>query len=221
MAASVDGTEIVARPGGGEDWLFFDGHTGELTGQEEIEAPRGILTFTDEWIAGFNDSLFYAIDRTTGETLLEVQAQAQLFRGDVSASGRLIVMQDLGSVVVVETDSWEARRISLDIGTLRALSISPDDAALAAGDETGIHIVDLNSETLTQLVGVPDASDVHWTDHSEILVGTSGGSWATVSLDVEVLIDDVANSLMRGFTDQECLTYQIEPCPSIQEIRSR
>jgi outer membrane protein assembly factor BamB len=221
LAASVDGTEIVARPGGDGEWLFFDGHTGEPTGQEGIEAPEGILTFTDEWVAGFNDSEFYAIDRATGETLLEVQAQAQLFRGDVSASGRLIVMQDFGSVVVVETDTWDMRRIDLESGTLRGLSISPDEATLAVGDETGIHIVDLATDTLTQLVGVPDASDIHWLAGNELLVGTSGGSWATVSLDVEDLVDDVANSLLLGFSDQECLTYKIDPCPTLEEIRNR
>jgi hypothetical protein len=219
LAASVDGTSIVARPGGDGDWLFSDGQNGQLTGQEEIEAPPGILTFTEDWIAGFNDDGFYAIDRATGETLLDLPAQGQMIRGEVSASGDLIAIQDFGEIVVIETGAWEARRIGFDFGVLRAISISPDDSTLAAGDESGVHIIDLATDTLVKLVGVPRASDVHWLGDDEILVGTSDGSWATVSLDVADLVSDVTRSLLRGFTDQECLTYRIDPCSSLEEMR--
>ena len=73
---------------------------------------------------------------------------------------------------------------------------------------------------MIQSVGVPRASDVYWLSADEILVGTSDGSWATVSLDVQNLIDEVRASMLRGFTPQECLTYRIDPCPTLEDIKS-
>ena len=35
------------------------------------------------------------------------------------------------------------------------------------------------------------------------------------------LVDGVLASLLRGFSEQECLTYRIDPCPTLDEMRSR
>ena len=218
LAASADGTAIVARPGGDADWLFFSAETGEIVGREAVDAPPGILTFSDDWVMGFNHNVIYAIDRQTGETLLDFPADA--IRGDISQSGRLAAIKDVGNVVIVDTETWDARKIELGLGDLRAISISPDDSLLAVGDEQAIHIVDLGNDTVIQSVGVPRASDVYWLSANEILVGTSDGSWATVSLDVQNLIDEVRASMLRGFTPQECLTYRIDPCPTLEDIKS-
>jgi hypothetical protein len=47
------------------------------------------------------------------------------------------------------------------------------------------------------------------------------GVGVEVSLAVDDLVADAQERLTRSFTVGECATYQIDPCPTLDDIRSR
>ena len=63
-------------------------------------------------------------------------------------------------------------------------------------------------------------ADLHWIDENHVLVGTQTGAWSTVSLVTEDLIASARDGVTRGFTADECSTYRIDPCTTLNEIQS-
>ena len=61
--------------------------------------------------------------------------------------------------------------------------------------------------------------DGWWLDESHIVVGTANGPWTTISLDSEVLLETARSRVRRGFTELECQTYRIDPCPTLEEMQ--
>ena len=59
------------------------------------------------------------------------------------------------------------------------------------------------------------------SNEDTVLIGTTNGVWATVPLRTDHLIASAAAAVTRGFTAFECSTYRIDPCPTLDEIRSR
>ena len=85
---------------------------------------------------------------------------------------------------------------------------------MALGDENGLHIIDLATDTLEQSIPLPSVSDIHWIDQRTVLIGTTNGVWATVPLSTDDLISAARAGVTRGFTADECATYRIDPCPA-------
>jgi len=69
-----------------------------------------------------------------------------------------------------------------------------------------------------QQLGLPGVADIHWLDEDTIAVGTTSGSFGTVSLSTEEFLNATRQRLRRSFTAQECETYRIEPCPTLEEM---
>ena len=85
--------------------------------------------------------------------------------------------------------------------------------------ENGIHVFDFDSGEELASVPIPDVADIHWIGEDELVVGTRTGVWARISFRPDTLIDLARTGLTRGFTSEECETYRIDPCPSLEELR--
>jgi len=77
---------------------------------------------------------------------------------------------------------------------------------------------------LTIPIGVR-ASDVVWESDDRLVVflidrGT-GARWFTAYLNTGDLVREASAGLTRGFTEAECETFQLDPCPSLADIQSR
>ena len=46
------------------------------------------------------------------------------------------------------------------------------------------------------------------------------GACVTYS-EFQAVVDSALDELVRGFTEQECATYLIKPCPTLEEMRDR
>jgi hypothetical protein len=56
-------------------------------------------------------------------------------------------------------------------------------------------------------------------DDTRIVVGTGQtGEWRIIDTDLDRLIARAHAQLSRGFTDAECVLYDIEPCPTLDEL---
>jgi hypothetical protein len=64
-------------------------------------------------------------------------------------------------------------------------------------------------------------ADIHWIDEGRVIIGTRSGAWAAVSLDSDDVITSAIAGVTRGFTADECATYRIDPCPTLEEMKGR
>ena len=60
---------------------------------------------------------------------------------------------------------------------------------------------------------------IGWKDDTRVMVVTETGTLIEFTTDPDELMGLVASSLTRGFTAGECARYEIDPCPSLQEMR--
>lgn len=60
--------------------------------------------------------------------------------------------------------------------------------------------------------------NVDWVDDETVLVSFRRAA-VTLTLDGEAIRSTAVSTLTRSFTDQECATYDIDPCPTLEELR--
>ena len=104
---------------------------------------------------------------------------------------------------------------------VRGLAFNPDGSKLAIGDASSLYVVDTTTWQVVQQVKLPSVSDIHWIDDEAVVVGTATGLFGTVSLSTDRLLADTRAGLLRSFTEQECQTYRIDPCPTLDEMKNR
>jgi len=215
----VDGTQLVARSG--SEWVYFDAQTAEVLAEEQLTtSARDVITFTNDWVMTNDRKSIDIVDRRDGSVLSSASG-VDIGRPEVSDSGRVAVFSDPVGIIVVDLQALEARTIELSLGEVRALSIAPGDGSIVVADDRAINVIDLTTDEVTQSIPYPGASDAHWLGRNTILVGSRSGEWVSLSLDVGNLISDARSSLLRSFTAQECLTYRIDPCPTLEEMQNR
>ena len=152
-----------------------------------------------------------------------------------TSDGSLLFVGDgAGLLRVFDTTTWELTADwQAHEAFLRGLAVSPDDARLVTtGQDNLVKVWDISDLTAgASLVGPPPlldripgyfASDAAWLspDRLGVFLATDAG-YLVVSLSVDDLTTEAAQRLTRSFTVGECLTYQIDPCPTLGEIRSR
>jgi WD40 repeat protein len=221
FVASVDGTELTVSIDGSPA-QFIDPDTGEELGPVE-PGLDSIAFMTGDWLAGRTaENEAVIIDRQTGEELHRITLP-QRGRAETSTTGSVIALSsdDGQGLTILDTATWNTLAVELDLGLVRGLSASPDGTTVALGDENGLHIVDANEGRLVQSIPLPSVSDIHWLDADTVLIGTTTGVWAKIPLGTDSLISLARTNLTRGFTEGECITYRIDPCPTLDEIRSR
>ena len=209
---SVGGAEVAAVSESGV-WSLLNIESGSIVDEETHDAFWLVAAFTNEWILGLIDGEHLAVDRATGDVLWSSGPVDFRFQEMITAGSVTVVADQQGTIRIIEFDTWEDRVLDLGFGQIRGLAFGGDDRLLAVSDEDHVHIVDLDRDLVTQVVPFPHVSDIFWIDDTTIVVGTSDGVWATVSLDVDELIAASRAGVGRTLTAQECATYRIEGCP--------
>ena len=214
----VGGTEI-ALPQDDETVTIIDAVTTEPV--EQLAWPVDVEAFSSDWIFGWSDDAgsYVALDRATGEELARVGVAVP--RVEVSEDGALIMLweQDTLRLTTIDTSTWATRSVVTELGRVRGMSVDPALGTIALGDESGLYLFDIAQERVTSSIPLPSVSDIHWFDDRTVLIGTTNGVWARVPLRTAELVDAARNGVTRTFTAGECLTYRIDPCPSLGELR--
>lgn len=136
---------------------------------------------------------------------------------------------DVGNVWAFDTSTWELIvSWKAHEARVRGLALSPDGNRLVttAQDNTIAvwQVSDLRttaaSHPLLDRIPAQFPSDAVWLDEQRIGVFLADGAkWLEVSLSVDQLVADVLEQLTRSFTPDECVTYGIDPCPTIDDLR--
>ena len=134
-----------------------------------------------------------------------------------------------GDVAMFDTATWElvARWPAHDAG-IRGLAVSPDGTRLAStGEDNFVKVWDIaepgdQPPVLLNRIPADFPSDASWLAPDRLAVFLADGArYLDVSLGVDELVDGAIARLTRGFTVDECATYQIDPCWTLEEIRDR
>ncbi len=111
-----------------------------------------------------------------------------------------------------------------DGGVLK-LALSSDGALLAsAGTDGFVRVWDFESLDLVHEAWVTNGAAVGVVfadDDRHLFVGDrNGGDLFLITIDPDELIDIARSRITRTFTDQECTTYNIDPCPTLEEVQA-
>jgi len=158
----------------------------------------------------------------------------------ITPGGNLRYLPD-GSAIVAAPDPWwgpsdisilDAEDLS-DIrqiegthdGGIRTLAVSSDGSLVATGGMDGfVRVWDVVSGSLVAEIALTEhepANNVAFISaDSQLLVTSAGGPVAIASLDAERQLENARSALTRSFTQPECDTYRIDPCPTLEEIGS-
>ena len=219
------------------DWFgdvhVFDAETLEPTASYALE-PGTVREFGGDWVvqsefaSGFSFETGFsipaglrAVDLGSWETLAEIPGTITALSRDGSL---LAVHLESDVVAVYDTASWEAFGASADVGDVRVrgLEFSPDGSMLMTSATDGfVRVWDVAAMSELHRVPLAGVSDGYWIDNNHIAVNTTQGLWTTLTLDIDDLIDLALDRLSRGFTEEECAIYRIDPCPTLDEMKSR
>jgi WD40 repeat protein len=219
MFVSPDGTTLLVTSVEG-DLRFFD--TQSLAPVEDGFLPDGFASakiLGNGWyLAGENPTNVTGIADPVAVIDIESGEILHSFETDevsVSRDGtRFALTPAPGRVVIHDTETW-SQLSSFEIieARIRGLEFSPGGSQLMTGSTDGfVRIWDAVSGLEVSRIPLEGASDGHWLDEAHLVVGTSGGLWTTLTLDLDELVELARSRVTRGLTLEECALYRIEGC---------
>ena len=119
---------------------------------------------------------------------------------------------------------WQRSRAS-GKPTTEALDISSDDRWVAtAGSDGFVRVWEITTSRLLFEIPVSDeaVNNVRFLEGDRRLLVTTQRSlrMTVLSLSTEDQVSGARRAVTRTFTPTECVTYKIDPCPSLEELRS-
>jgi len=242
IVVSADGSSFVASSyapapftpeGSVRTARVWDAATLEVRSEFEI-ADGPVRAAGTTWLAAEGDPLvIYDVD--SGAVVAELEIDSEIIAMTATSDGSLLFVGDgAGLLRVFDTTTWEPIAVwQAHEAFLRGLAVSPDAARLVTtGHDNLVKVWDITGLAASgSLAGPPPlldripgyfASDAAWLspDRLAVFLATDAG-YLVVSLSVDELATEAAQRLTRSFTVGECLTYQIDPCPTLEEIRRR
>ncbi len=110
-------------------------------------------------------------------------------------------------------------------GGVNDLALNQDGSLLAsAGVDGFVRVWDVATRSLLHQIPVSPTGDVGGVDfvgdtQHLLVTALETGELRKVTSDTEELLGIARSRVTRGFTDTECTTYHIDPCPTLEEIR--
>lgn len=206
---AADGTARTFDLRSGREQLRLDAHSDNVFGIDL--SPTGAVLATASWDGTAklwnveNGNLIATLDDRDAP----VSSVAFSPNGELVATGGFD-----GGVNVFETFQWRPVQRLQARGSVFTVAFSPDGRYLVSGGdfvriwdvETG-HEVGTVPGTAVRVTYSPDGSELATSENE-------GGPIRVWLLDVDQLLELARDRLTRGFTEQECGQYQIDPCPA-------
>jgi DNA-binding SARP family transcriptional activator/WD40 repeat protein len=225
---TADGSQLVVTSWDGHS-VFIDPATLEFTGDRTMpEGFRTLLAIGPDWMLGSDTELgaevaaqqLTLVDRETGDVRATLSAP-RLITVASDSTGRLLAVYDRpGGVTVLDTRTGEGVTHAAGSGSVEGLAFSPDDELLMTSTTDGfVRVWDLETGAEIERVSLNGGYGAGvWIDERTIGIGdVTTGEWIRLSLDSD-LVDRARSRLTRTFTPSECVTYRIDPCPTLEEM---
>jgi serine/threonine protein kinase/DNA-binding SARP family transcriptional activator/WD40 repeat protein len=218
-------------------WIW-DTETMEVRSILEVSYTEGLIALGTAWIATIEywaESILIR-DILSGEVIEELKPEPLSYSAfDLSADGTLLFTSDIeGGVWVFETMSWKlVAAWEAHNGMPRSLTTSKDGQLLVTtGNDDYINIWDISEildrtdvfgpPQLIDKIPAPKPSGATWLSDDRLAAFLAfDAKWLEVPLALQGLVAEAVDQLTRSFTAEECETYKIDPCPTLDEIRER
>ena len=185
----------------------------------------------DSWSLGQYDHDLVTLRGAGGLIVLRPSTREVLFQGgprvarlDRSEDGGFLVFADWeDNMYRFDYATFELSELtSLADGNIRGVAISPDLQHIAImSTDKFVRIVDAVSGELVRKIPLENASDAFWNDHETLTVTMPNQGVATVSLNIDTVARSAVDNLTRGFTEEECIVYGLDQCPTtVDMVRS-
>ena len=164
-----------------------------------------------------------AVDLDSGQLMGSVEAcnpnGEMLFSDD---SSTLYTADWCSDIALFDTQNWTeiARYGRGQGGALDDIAVSGELAATAGSDNV-IRVWNLSSgEVILEVPLNSRVPNVEFLDDDHVMAVSLEGDVLVFTLDPKELKEIALDRLTRGFTEEECGIYGIDPCPSLEEIRA-
>jgi DNA-binding CsgD family transcriptional regulator/WD40 repeat protein len=107
-------------------------------------------------------------------------------------------------------------------GSIKSVDMSLDGSLVATGSSDGLaRVWDARTGALVHeiLVGDTQVQGVAFVTDDHLAVTPAEGNLLVYTIEPGELLANVRESLTRSFTDVECSRYEIDPCPTLEELR--
>ena len=228
---------------------IWDSESLEIRSQFSIPYFQQAIAAGSSWVAAINNAdvtpagdiepavTVYDIDG--GAVIAEVEGPAHEAFADtvnaVSQDGSILFLGDFdGRAVAFDTSSWErVAEWRAHDALLRGFAISPDGGRLVTtGQDNLVKVWDLSGlagggsiagpPPLLDRIPAAFPTDAAWLSSERLGVFLSSSvQYLNVSLNVEDLIGRATQRLTRSFSIEECAVYQIQDCPTLEQVRAR
>jgi WD40 repeat protein len=230
VQAASDGSVLAYKDPTGADLLYQSGTIWDTGSGSSVEVPRAIALSPDGTFLielGETDSDFVVIDQTTGAEIagFATDFPVSQLRFDTD-SGLLVGAVDGSTLMVVDPETWQVTTLAGTVGgALVDMDGSPDGTRVATVRSGGVIVVwdvasgGVEAEIPVHGLGGGGLSGIVFLDDETILVAPESGThMLRFSLNAEVVRQRALDGLNRGFLDEECITYDIDPCPTLAEM---
>lgn len=228
---SPDGTMIAASGDRYGQAGVWDAATGKrLTWLSELPSGSGdivVLRFSPDsaYLAAANPGL--TVFETEGWSVVaETTIDAEWYDLHFTPDGHYLLGGGLpAEITLIDTGNWEhvGEPLPSAGGAIRNLAVSPDGSTIAsANSDRYVQVWDTETQQLLHSIPVGDGTPtlIHFLDNQHLLIIAQGRPALVVTTHIPELIDIARSRITRGFTDSECTTYHIGPCPDLETIRS-
>jgi len=210
----------------------WDAATGTLLWRKDAFDPLAshiiIVAFSPDGttLAASDGTEIGVFDGSTGEELVRFAAGLATFAEmRFTPDGAMLIAGDSSNLLrIFDTASWEELApINATEGEgVRDLAISSDGALVATVGARFLRVWSLVDQSMQVEIEVDEPlRGVEFLDDTHLLVlPQSQNAAVIITLDPDELIEVAHARLTRGFIPQECATYGIDPCPTLEEIRS-
>ena len=236
MEFSVDGRLLAVADGADATLRVIDVASGDIVFTDTAHDPRfnrkaQVVRFSPDaryLVVGFDGptalSRVYELETFSLVAELDFRAAGVL---DFTRDGAMAVTGNFGGALTyVGTSDWSiiTQVEAHQGGGVHDVNINPSGTLVVSVGADAVRIWDLSDGSLVAEITLPliSVSDVTFLDDTHVLVVPAFASVAVViNLDPKELAE-IGNSLVtRAFTEEECATYLIDPCPTtLEALRS-
>jgi hypothetical protein len=168
----------------------------------------------------------HVLDVRTGEDLAKVPGIDQWIKVlEIDPHSGFVIGSRL-VLLLIDPETWETTTLTRPGGLVNSFAISPDGALLATvGADEFIAVWDIGRQSLVAEIPIigwigEGLRGVAFEDDTTLIVAPEAGDQLLrFDLDTDVLLGQAFQSLNRGFRPEECATFEIKPCPTLEDMK--